>query len=161
MNLLKRVSLLCLPWLLVACGTTPVSAPVEKTIWPLPTPSITPVQPEPKVQTQVKTKVKSKVQPKPAPVDSTAEAPGAVVSLIERAQQQQRNGDNQAAVASLERAIRIAPRYPEGYVRLGELRYKEGRYSSARSLGRKALSLGASWWLGSQAQALVDLASQH
>ena len=140
MNVVKRIGVLCLPWFLVACGTIPVPAPVNETVQP-------------------STQSRSIVKPKSAPVDETAEAPAAVIALLERAQQQERNGDEQAAVASLERAIRIAPRYPESYFRLGELRYKQGSYDQARSLAQKTLSLGADWWLRSQAQSLVERAS--
>ena len=144
MNVVKRIGVLCLPWFLVACGTIPVPAPVNETVQP-------PTSPQ--------SVVKPKVKPKSAPVDDAAEAPAAVIALLDRTQKQVRNGDEQAAVASLERAIRIAPRYPESYFRLGELRYKQGSYDQARSLAQKTLSLGADWWLRRQAQSLVERAS--
>ena len=144
MNVIKKIGVLCLPWFLVACGTIPVSAPVNETVQPSSMPQSV---------------VKPKVKPESAPVDDAAKAPSAVITLLDRAQQQERNGDEQAAAASLERAIRIAPRYPESYFRLGELRYKQGRYNQARSLGQKALSLGANWWLRKQALSLVERAS--
>ncbi|MFT4837356.1 MAG: tetratricopeptide (TPR) repeat protein [Psychromonas sp.] len=62
----------------------------------------------------------------------------------------------QAAASSLERAIRIAPRFPESYYRLGELRYQEGVYNQAVLLAQKALRLGAAGMLRRQAQDLVS-----
>lgn len=148
MNIVKTIAALCVSCLLVACGTIPFPAPEQETVQP-------PSQPQPVVKPEVKPKVK----PKPAPVDDAAEAPAAVTALLERAKQQQRSGNEQAAAASLERAIRIAPRYPESYFRLGELRYQQGIYDQARSLAEKALSLGADWWLRREAQSLVERAS--
>jgi len=153
MSLVKKISMLCLPWFLVACGTIPTVTPVPDTNRPPATSTPSEVKAEPKAESKATPKVK------PKPVDDTAKAPAAVASLLDRAKQQELNGDYQAAAATLERAIRIAPRYPESYYRLGELRFKQGLYSQARSLGHKTLSLGADWWLRRQAQSLVDRAS--
>lgn len=152
MNCMKKITLLSVPWLLVACGTIPTGQPVEEVKRPPVTePQAKPiVVPEPPV-----------VKPQEAPVASPAQAPSAVISLLSRAQQQERDGDDKAAASSLERAIRIAPRYPESYYRLGELRYKEGSYSQAASLGQKTLSLGAQGSLRSLAQALIAKAKAH
>ncbi len=154
MNYVKKLSMLCLPWFLVACGTIPRVTPVpgQDTNQP-------PVTSTPEVKAEPKSESKTVQKVKPKPVDDTAKAPAAVAALLDRAKRQESNGDYQAAVASLERAIRIAPRYPESYYRLGELRFKQGLYSQARSLGHKTLSLGADWWLRRQAQSLVDRAS--
>jgi Tfp pilus assembly protein PilF len=76
-------------------------------------------------------------------INETATAPQAVLSLIERSLQQLNNDDLKGAGRSLERAIRITPRYPESYYYLAKVRYLEGRYKQARSLAKKALSLGA------------------
>ncbi|MCP5078413.1 MAG: hypothetical protein GY951_10210 [Psychromonas sp.] len=76
-------------------------------------------------------------------VSETASAPQAVLSLIERSQQLLNNEDVKGASSSLERAIRIAPRYPNSYYHLAEVRHIEGQNVQARSLAKKALSLGA------------------
>lgn len=156
MKFVKRISVLCLPLVLAACGTIPAYEPVSAPVDEINRSSVPPAK---KVHSQAQPQVKPKA--KPADIDSAAKAPAAVVALLDRAEQQERTGNAQAAVASLERAIRIAPRYPESYYRLGELRYNQGRYDQARSLGQKALSLGADWWLRRQAQSLVDRASAH
>lgn len=131
----KKIASLCLPWLLVACSTTPVT---EEKTQPIPT-----------------------VKAKPAPVDDAAQAPAAVITLLDKAEQQLNNGDELSAVVSLERAIRIAPRYPESYYRLGKLRFAQSRYEQARALAQKAISLGASGWLRWQAERLVESSSNQ
>ena len=151
MNYIKKITLLCVPWLLAACGTIPISQPVEDATRPtVSEPQEKPIKaPEPLVT------------PQKAPVASAAQAPAVVLSLLRRAEQQGRVGKDAAAASSLERAIRIAPRYPESYYRLGELRYKEGRYSQAISLAQKTLSLGAQGSLRSIANALIAKAKAH
>ncbi|PKH04377.1 hypothetical protein CXF72_01130 [Psychromonas sp. MB-3u-54] len=148
MNFFNKCAVLCLPWVLVACGTIPTQ-PMDETKRP----AVIETPPEP-VQPPV-------VSPQEAPVDSAARAPSAVVYLIKRAEQQAQNGDPKAAASSLERALRMAPRFPESYYRLGELRYLEGAYNQAISLAQKALRLGAEGMLRRQAQDLVSKASAH
>lgn len=148
MNFFNKCAVLCLPWVLVACGTIP-SQPIDKNKQP----AVTETQPKP-VQPPI-------IAPQEAPVDSAAKAPSAVVYLLKRAEQQAQNGGRKAAASSLERAIRMAPRFPESYYRLGELRYQEGAYNQAASLAQKALRLGAEGMLRRQAQDLINKASAH
>lgn len=149
MTLVKRLSVYCVPFFLVACTTVPTSS----------------LEPVPEVKKEVKSeaKVEKKIAPKPKhrAVDSVAKAPVAVVTLLKRAEKQQESGNYQAAEASLQRAIRIAPRYPKSYYQLGELRFKQGLYSQAYSLAAKTLSLGADGWLRRKALSLLDKASAH
>lgn len=135
MKLHKKIVLLCLPWFLAACSTTPITEGESQPV--------------------------STVKTKPAPVDVAVKPPAAVVTLLARAEQQLDNGDDLAAALSLERAIRIAPRYPESYYRLGKLRFEQSRYDQARALAQKAISLGASGWLRWQAEKLVETSNQH
>ncbi|WNC73405.1 hypothetical protein RGQ13_05270 [Thalassotalea psychrophila] len=135
LKLYRKIALLCLTLALAACSTTPVT---EEKTQPIPT-----------------------VKAKPAPVDDAAQAPAAVITLLDKAEQQQNNGDDLAAIVSLERAIRIAPRYPESYYRLGKLRFSQSRYEQARALAQKAISLGASGWLRWQAEKLVESSSNQ
>jgi len=152
MKIIKRVCLLSLPWLLTACGTIPTynanGTRVQETN------NTAPVVGE-------QSKPVPKVKPKPAPVDDTAQAPAAVLSLMKRAEKQLSNGDNNGAIASLERAIRIAPRYPETYYRLGERYFYQGNYKQARSLAEKSITLGADWLLRRQAESLIERASAY
>jgi len=152
MNFCKKITALCMPWVLVACSTLPTSAPVEEVIK------------RPVPETPVK---KPEIVPPPvikqqeAPVDSAVKAPAAVISLLQRAQQQAQKGDNKSAASSFERAIRMAPRYPESYYLLGELRYQEGAYRQAASFAQKSLILGAEGGLRRQAQDLLNRANGH
>jgi len=138
MNAFKKISLICMPCFLFACSTVPQSG------------SNTKGAKQPQImhkQIQVTT------------VDPVVKGSGVVNALLDQALQQVKNGEQQAAESSLERAIRIAPRFPESYFRLAELRYQQGKYSQARSLAQKALSLGADGSIRRQALSLVDRAS--
>lgn len=152
MNYFNKFAVLCLPWVLVACGTVPTQ-PVDQTK----PPEVIEIRPEPLIIIPDP----SIAAPQEVPVDRAARAPSAVVSLFKRADQQAQNGDSKAAASSLERAIRMAPRFPESYYRLGELRYQEGAYNQAASLAQKALRLGAAGMLRRQAQDLVNQAKSH
>jgi len=152
MKILKRLCLVSLPWLLTACGTIPTYNSNGTAVQDSNKSSM--------VQDGAN-KPEQKVKPKPAPVDDTAQAPAAVLSLMKRAEQQSRNGDHSSAIVSLERAIRIAPRYPETYYRLGEQYYFQGNYKQARSLAEKSITLGADWLLRRQAESLIERASAY
>jgi tetratricopeptide (TPR) repeat protein len=154
MNYFNKFAVLCLPWVLVACGTIPTQ-PTDKTKRP----EVIEIRPEPVII--IPEPPIAIAAPQEVPVDRAARAPSAVVSLFKRAEQQAQNGDSKAAASSLERALRIAPRFPESYYRLGELRYQTGDYNQAASLAQKALRLGAEGMLRRQAQDLVNKASAH
>lgn len=85
--------------------------------------------------------VKPKV--KTGSINTTASAPQAVLSLIERSQQLLGYENLKGAASSLERAIRISPRYPDSYYYLAKVRHLEGLNTQARALAKKSLSLGA------------------
>jgi tetratricopeptide (TPR) repeat protein len=153
MKILKKITLLCLPCFLVACSTIPTngrdsgnrSIPDIKDIT---------TQPE-EVQTAPDGVVKE------TPVDKAVQANIVVHSLLDRAQQQLKNSDVQGAESSLARAIRIAPRYPESYYRLAELRYNQGKYAQASSLAEKSISLGADKALSNLANRLLQRISKE
>lgn len=149
MKILKRLCLVSLPWLLTACGTIPTYNSNGTEVQGSNTQQVT------------KDSSEAKKKAKPAPVDTTAQAPAAVLSLMKRAEQQSSNGDRRSAIASLERAIRIAPRYPETYYRLGEQYFYQGMYNQARSLAEKSITLGADWLLRRQAESLIKRASAY
>lgn len=64
----------------------------------------------------------------------------AVVALLDRAQNETNTGHNDAAGASLERALRIQPRNPWVWQQLAQVRLEQGRYDLAISLARKSNS---------------------
>lgn len=101
-----------------------------------------------------------KTQTQPAKVDEVINASPAVDSLLIQATQQEQAGNTRAAINTLERAIRIAPRYPTSYYRLAKLRYQQGNYQQAASLAQKALSLGAAGELREQSLLIISNVSK-
>ncbi|MBQ0755544.1 MAG: tetratricopeptide repeat protein [Amphritea sp.] len=65
----------------------------------------------------------------------------AVVALLDGARQQQKQGEYRSAQSSLERAQRIAPRDPQVYLQLADLRRQQGQYLQAEQLALKGLTL--------------------
>lgn len=103
---------------------------------------------------------------KPPPTAAPAASP-AVVALLEVARAQAAAGDGEGAAASLERALRIEPKNPWLWHRLGVLRLQQGRPEEAVELAKKSNALAAgnlylmagNWELIAQArQALGDAA---
>jgi tetratricopeptide (TPR) repeat protein len=141
MNIVKKISLLCLPCFLLACSTIPKLGSENDTVQPISKPQV--VQDQKQITS----------------IDHVIKASTVVSSLLEQAWQQEQNDEQQAAEDSLDRAIRIAPRFPESYFRLAELYYKQGKYIQARSLAQKALSLGADGNIRRQALLLVERVS--
>ncbi len=64
-------------------------------------------------------------------------------SLLSRAEQQQRDGDLDGAVSSIERALRIEPRNAHLWHRLAELRLAQERFRMAIELAEKSNALAA------------------
>ncbi len=67
--------------------------------------------------------------------------PGAVRSLVQRAEAASNAGDHAAAAAQLERALAIVPRHPVIWQNLAVVRYREGNYQQAESLALRSNSL--------------------
>ncbi|RTE64641.1 tetratricopeptide repeat protein [Amphritea opalescens] len=65
----------------------------------------------------------------------------AVVALLDGAREQQKQGEYRTAQSSLERAQRIAPRDPQVYFQLADLRRQQGQYLQAEQLALKGLTL--------------------
>lgn len=76
----------------------------------------------------------------PAAVTETKSNP-AVLALLDNAMQQQNKGEYRTAQSSLERAQRIAPRDPQVYFQLADLRRQQGQYLQAEQLALKGLTL--------------------
>ncbi len=88
-------------------------------------------------------------------VDDARQAPKAVMQLLDTAKQLSNQNKFEAAAFQIERAIRIAPRYPESYYRLAEVRLWQGNKIAANTLAKRALSLGATGELKEQANSLI------
>src|SRR5690606_2444930 len=65
---------------------------------------------------------------------------GPVLALLTSARQQEGSGDLSSASASLERALRIAPREPQVLYRLAKVRLDQGDAAQAEQLARRGLS---------------------
>jgi tetratricopeptide (TPR) repeat protein len=73
--------------------------------------------------------------------ESGDELPSAALALIREADQRLSQGDSSGAIASLERAQRIAPRSPEIYFKLAEGYVQSRNLGSAEQFTLKGLSL--------------------
>jgi tetratricopeptide (TPR) repeat protein len=98
---------------------------------------------------------------KPRDVSEVAAAPEVVNNLLAKAKKQQRQGDLNGAMSTVERAIRIAPRYPTSYYQLAVLKFDANEFSNAKSLAQKAISLGANGSLKNAAQELVAVSDYY
>ncbi|OUS30232.1 hypothetical protein A9Q99_07095 [Gammaproteobacteria bacterium 45_16_T64] len=65
----------------------------------------------------------------------------AVDNLILKGDQLRRGGRLSEAAATLERALRLAPRSPDVYVALSRVKLDAGQYGAAKQFAQKALSL--------------------
>ncbi|MEJ6654791.1 MAG: tetratricopeptide repeat protein [Pseudomonas sp.] len=68
---------------------------------------------------------------------------GPVLALLTSARQHEGRGDLNSASASLERALRIAPREPQVLYRLAQVRLDQGDAAQAEQLARRGLSYAA------------------
>ncbi|MDZ7736098.1 MAG: tetratricopeptide repeat protein [Gammaproteobacteria bacterium] len=82
------------------------------------------------------------VQAPPEPAEQP-QASSAVVALLETAREQAAAGDDEQAAAHLERALRIEPKNPWLWHRLGVLRLQQGDYQAAIDLANKSNALAA------------------
>lgn len=80
------------------------------------------------------------IEAEPKPIMS---ANRAVVALLDRADADNRAGKQEAAGASLERALRIEPRNPWLWHELALVRISEGKYAQAITLAKKSNSFAA------------------
>mgnify|MGYP006092741065 FL=1 len=97
----------------------------------------------------------------PKEVSAVAAAPAVVNNLLIKAKKQQQQDDLNAAMSTVERAIRIAPRYPASYYQLAELKFESNDFSNAKSLAQKSISLGASGSLKRRALELVQMSDNY
>ena len=136
--------------LLAACSSKPVPDLEPQTTTPMEV-----VEPSVEVE---RVPNKNELEPKPSQpvIDKAVQAPPAVIALLTRADKQLRAGELAATEATIQRAIRIAPRFPESYYRLALLRYQQKKYNQARALSEKCLSLGALGELYKQARELIE-----
>lgn len=89
---------------------------------------------------------KQQQEPVQAPPERAEQpqASSAVVALLETASEQAAAGHDEQAAANLERALRIEPKNPWLWHRLGVLRLQQGNYQAAVDLAQKSNSLAGS-----------------
>lgn len=127
-------ALLLVAWMLAACavpaprGGMPVEAvvvvdPVE----PVPTPLPAPAEEE---------------QPPPAVPPEPAPTASAALALAAQSEQSLAAGDLRLAGLQLERALRIAPRDPQLWSRLAQVRLQQGDDQQAERMAERSLQLG-------------------
>ena len=83
------------------------------------------------------------VEPPSPPPRTAPPASAAAQTLLTQSRVHQAAGNYGQAAASIERALRIDPRQPVLWLELGNIRLKEGDFTQAEGMGRKALSLSA------------------
>lgn len=110
-------------------------------------------------QTQTQPVQIAKIESQPAPTN-TSEISPAVLDLLEQADQQVSDGNNDGALATLERALRIAPREPEVYYQMGRLRLDMGDPKQAEQLALKAVDLAPDAFVRRDGWNLVALARE-
>ncbi|MDE1463180.1 tetratricopeptide repeat protein [Spartinivicinus poritis] len=76
--------------------------------------------------------------------------------LIDRALEQRASGDLEAAAATLERALRVAPNDPEVYYELASIRLSQQNYAQAEQLARRGLSLTRDPGMRARLQSIID-----
>lgn len=93
--------------------------------------------------------------PPPKPPKKRAEPPAAVVALVQRADAQVAAGNLDAAVSTLEQAIRVAPKQPLPWYRLVQIKVKQGDCGQAAQFARKADTLSDDPAMREQTQQLL------
>lgn len=84
-----------------------------------------------------------------------------VLELLDTADQQASGGKNDEAMATLERALRLAPREPEIYYQMGRLRLEMGQAGEAEQLALKAVDLAPDSFVRRDSWNLVALARER
>jgi len=83
------------------------------------------------------------VEPPSPPPRTAPPVSSATQALLNQSRVHQAAGRYEQAAATIERAQRIEPRQPVLWLELGNIRLKEGDFTQAEGMGRKALSLSA------------------
>ncbi|MEJ0006844.1 MAG: tetratricopeptide repeat protein [Steroidobacteraceae bacterium] len=111
-----------------------------------------PVHPAPGTSTSPAISASPAVPPEAAPAQPPPVGPPpaatrqfhlgpAATALVAQAHRQATGGDQQAAISTIERALRIEPDNPLLWIELGEIHESAGRFDQAAGLGHKALQL--------------------
>jgi len=74
------------------------------------------------------------------PVADSRQLPRVITDLIQQADQQFLQGDYNESLATLERAIRIKPRYPEVWSRMAQVYLHQGKFPQTRQHAERSNS---------------------
>lgn len=99
--------------------------------------------------------------PDPGPGAAPAPPPPAVVALMDRSDGQLREGDHDAAAASLERALRLDPQNAELWHRLAQVRFAQADWPAAETLAMRSIGLDASGTLRRENWQLIAAARRQ
>lgn len=81
--------------------------------------------------------------------------------LLDKAQQQRQADNYDGALATLDRAVRLAPRNGELYLEMAKVRLLQQKYSLAQQLAEKSLSLSRGFIaIQEEAKVLIDQAKK-
>jgi tetratricopeptide (TPR) repeat protein len=136
MKLLRISAVVVSASLLVACQSLlgpPVSTPSPGTPSGTPQPSPQTPEPQPSVPTPV--------PPPQPPVQKEFRLSAASAALVKQGRAQSLKGEYPAAIATLERALRIEPDNPLVWLELGQVHLSARNPPQAESMGRKAVAL--------------------
>ncbi len=81
-----------------------------------------------------------KIQPSILPVADNDDMPSALTDLMAQADQQYIKGEYQVALSTLERALRIKPRYPEVWSRMAQVYASQGETKQAQQHAERSNS---------------------
>ncbi|NCU01524.1 tetratricopeptide repeat protein [Candidatus Macondimonas diazotrophica] len=151
--MMYRLMLGILLLVLTACSSTggrlptplPPVPPPEPVPAPAPSPPVEPSTPRPPEREDVPM----------APLSPSAR------TLLTQAEAQRERGDLNAATATVERALRLAPAHPQPWLALADIQLTQQRPAEAEAMARRALSLGgATRTVRRQAWTLIARARQ-
>jgi hypothetical protein len=121
----------------------PVQEEPSARVYKLEEPEYVPPQPLPDTEIEEQSiELEPEVSPEQSVELSSSSSP-AVVALLNDADQYVVTGKNQEAVASIERAIRIEPKNPVLWHKLGKVRLQEGKWDQAIATAKKSNVLAA------------------
>lgn len=135
----QPLALAAVALVLTACQITePYEPPPRRAPAPAPAPERPAPQPPPPVEPAPEP---PEAPPPPQPPPKQFRLSPASDALVTQARRQSAAGEFPAAIATLERALRIEPDNPLVWIELGQIHLASGNHAQAHSMGRKAAQL--------------------
>jgi len=133
----RIASLLITALVMAGCATAPAYPPRQPAPYPPPGGSPSEV-PAPQPPQPYPGNVPAPA-PRPPVSEQSRPDPGVTLALREQSLEAAARGDNEQAIALIERALRIEPDRPELWIDLARLHLEEGDTTGAEQFARKAL----------------------